>query len=174
MFSLEETHTAPSLPEQIIDELRHELQEYGALLNLFDEQQEAILNRKPDLVLEVEGRITAQLGEVRARRMHRETMVSTLANTAEKPTHPTLLQAIPLFRQPMRPMVEALALEINRLITRTRRRAQQNQMLLARTIEVAQDLLGKLSPGTVTRTYSPKGNIKIKTAVGSSRLLEHS
>ena len=74
----------------------------------------------------------------------------------------------------MRPLVEALATEVNRLIGKVRRRAQQNQMLLARTIEVTQELCEKLKPGTVTRTYAPDGKMKIKAAAGSGRLLEHS
>ena len=168
MLNLDESAAALSPHDQIIEALRAELQEYGGLLNLFDEQQDAILNRKADLVTEIEPTIEAQLAILRTRRSQRESLVSALTPDT------TLLQAILHFPQAMRPLVEALATEVNRLIAKVRRRAQQNQMLLARTIELTQELCEKLRPGTVTRTYSPNGKMKIKAAAGAGRLLEHS
>ena len=172
MLNLEESAGIQNRHEQIIDALRAEMQEYGGLLNLFDQQQNAILNRKPDEITELEQTIEAQLATLRARRAQREHLVISLTPAADP--HPTLLQSILLFPQPMRPLVEALAGEVNRLIGRVRRRAQQNQMLLARTIEVTQDLCEKLKPGTMTRTYAPNGKMKVKAAAGTGRLLEHS
>ena len=172
MLNLDESAPVPNRHEQIIEALRSEMQEYGGLLNLFDRQQNAILNRKPDEVTDSDEAIDAQLSAVRARRLQRESLVDGLTPDADP--HPSLLQAILLFPQPMRPLVEALATEVNRLIAKVRRRAQQNQMLLARTIEVTQELCEKLKPGTVTRTYAPDGKMKIKAATGSGRLLEHS
>jgi flagellar biosynthesis/type III secretory pathway chaperone len=71
-------------------------------------------------------------------------------------------------------MVEALADEVNRLISHTRKKAQQNQMLLARSLELAQDLVTRLSPRSVSKTYSARGRLKIKPAAGASRLLDRS
>ena len=172
MLNLEESAGIQNRHEQIIDALRAEMQEYGGLLNLFDQQQKAILNRKPDEIADIEQTVEAQLATIRARRTQRENLVFDL--TPEADPHPTLLQSILLFPQPMRPLVEALASEVNRLIGRVRRRAQQNQMLLARTIEVTQELCEKLKPGTVTRTYAQNGKMKIKGTAGIGRLLEHS
>jgi len=160
--------------EQVIHALRAELEEYGALLNLFDAQQNAILARDPDAVLAADENIAAQLLTTRARRKQREALVAALAAFGECPPQSSLSELTPLFREPMRPLVQALIAEVNRLITHARRRAQQNQMLLARTIEVTQELLTRLNPGTVTRTYSPQGRMKIKASPGSGRLLEKS
>lgn len=172
MLNLDESAPAPSRHEQIINALRSEMQEYGGLLNLFDSQQDSILNRMPDAVSENDQAIEAQIATLRARRLERESLVMAL--TPDANPHPTLLQAILLFPQPMRPLVEALATEVNRLIGRVRRRAQQNQMLLARTIEVTQELCEKLQPGTVSRTYAPDGKMKVKATPVLGRLLEHS
>jgi len=172
MLNLEESVAIPNRYEQIIEALRAEMQEYGGLLNLFDQQQNAILSRNPDGVADMEQTIEAQLATVRARRLHRENLVFALTPDADP--HPTLLQSILLFPQAMRPLIEALASEVNRLIGRVRRRAQQNQMLLARTIELTQELCEKLKPGAVTRTYAPNGRMKIKAAAGPGRLLKHS
>ena len=168
MLNLDESAAALGPHEQIIEALRAELQEYGGLLNLFDQQQDAILNRKPDAITEIDVTVEAQLATLRARRSHRESLVSAMVPNA------TLLQTILHFPQAMRPLVEALATEVNRLIATVRRRARQNQMLLARTIEVTQELCEKLQPGTVTRTYAQDGKMKIKAAAGAGRLLEHS
>ncbi len=172
MLNLDESIAIPNRHEQIIDALRAEMQEYGGLLNLFDQQQNAILNRNTDSIATMEQTIEAQLATLRARRGHRERLVTALTPDVEP--HPTLLQSILLFPQAMRPLIEALAAEVNRLIGRVRRRAQQNQMLLARTVEVTQELCERLKPGTVTRTYAPNGKMKIKAAAGPGRLLEHS
>lgn len=160
--------------ERIITALRAELEEYGGLLNVFDEQQQAILNRQPDTVLALEERLAGQLSAVKSRRSQRESLVARFAGEGRPPSRVSLLGTIPAFRESMRPLVEALATEINRLIARTRRKAEQNQLLLARTVEVMQEVCEKVSPGSVSRTYAPNGRMKIKAAATSGRLLEHS
>ena len=174
MLNLEEPVAAHDPQEQIIAALRAELEEYGGLLNVFDEQQQAILNRQPDAVLALEERLAAQLSAVKTRRSRRETLVSSFAGDGRPPSRVSVLGAIPAFREAIRPLVEALATEINRLIARTRRKAEQNQMLLARTVEVMQEVCSRLSPGAVSRTYAPNGRMKIKAAAVPGRLLEHS
>src|SRR4051794_24228976 len=109
MLNLEESAAVPNRHEQIIDALRSEMQEYGGLLNLFDQQQSAILNRKVEEIESIEQTVEAQLATLRARRTHREHLVINLTPDADP--HPTLLQAILLFPQPMRPLIEALAAE---------------------------------------------------------------
>lgn len=159
---------------KIIVALREEVAEYGALLNCFDEQQSAILARDPEAVTMADETISLQLVTTRDRRRHREILVAELAAVSGQPTHSSLTALKPLFAEPMGPLVQALITEVNRLITLARRRAQQNQMLLARTIELTQEIVSTLSPGTVTRTYSPQGRMKIKASAGVGRLLEKS
>ena len=168
---LESTAQGQGLQDQFISALRSELQEYGELLQLFTEQQNAILNRDPDAVLSIDTRIDAQFPIIREHREERESVASRLAAATQPPAEPNLKGLLPLFREPVRPLVEALAAEVNQLVTKARRRAQQNRTLLARSIEVTQDLLEKLNPSGVTRTYSALGKMKIKAAGGNSRLL---
>ena len=59
--------------------LRDEMQEHGALLNLFEEQQAAILRREPDLVLSVAEAITKQLELIRACQKRRKAAVRAAA-----------------------------------------------------------------------------------------------
>jgi flagellar biosynthesis/type III secretory pathway chaperone len=174
MSTLVPSTVAADPQEQIVAALRAELEEYGGLLNVFDEQQQAILNRQPDTVLALEERLSTQLSAVKSRRSNREALVAGFAGDGRPPSRVSLLGTIPAFRESMRPLVEALATEINRLIARTRRKAEQNQLLLARTVEVMQELCERVNPGAVSRTYAPNGRMKIKAAPSSGRLLEHS
>ena len=165
---------APDLQEQLIAALRSELEEYGGLLHLLDLQQAAVLDRKPDTVLELIPKIEAQLAITHTRRKQREATADELAKLSQLPQPATLRNLAPHFRAAVRPLVEALADEVNRLIAHTRRRAQQNQMLLARSVELTQELVMRLSPRTVSKTYSARGRVKIKPAGEASRLLERS
>lgn len=158
----------------IIEALREEVAEYGALLNCFDEQQSVILGRNAEAVSIADEKISLQLVATRDRRRHREILVAELATVSGQPAHSSLTALKPLFADPMWLLVQALIAEVNRLIALARRRAQQNQMLLARTIEVTQEIVATLRPGTVTRTYSPQGRMKIKASAGVGRLLEKS
>jgi flagellar biosynthesis/type III secretory pathway chaperone len=174
MSTLVPSTVAADPQEQIVAALRAELEEYGGLLNVFDEQQQAILNRQPDTVLALEPRLASQLSAVKTRRSNREALVAEFAGDGRPPSRVSLLGSVPAFRESMRPLVEALATEINRLIARTRRKAEQNQLLLARTVEVMHEVCEKLAPGAVSRTYAPDGRMKVKAAPSSGRLLEHS
>ena len=167
------THES-DLHEPLVGAMRTEAQEYGELLALFDEQQAAIISRAPDAVLDLDGRINAQLAMLRGCRTAREALVAGLASRREPALEPSVTEVMALFREPVRPLVQALLAEINALIGKSRRRAQQNRKLLARSVEVAQELLEKLNPEAVSRTYSPQGKIKVKAAGDSRRLLDHS
>lgn len=168
------TQPPADLQEQLIVALRKELAEYGALLELLDLQQTAVLDRKPDSVLEMISRIEAQIATTHACRKQREATAAELAALSGIPQPVTLRALAPCFRSAVHPLVEALADEVNRLISHTRKRAQQNQMLLARSVELAQDLVTRLSPRSVSKTYSALGRVNIKPAAGASRLLDKS
>jgi hypothetical protein len=130
--------TIQSTHEKVIDAMRAELQEYGGLLNLFDQEQDAILNRDRDTVTEAGLTIEAQQVTLRARRSERENLVAALTPKAE--ARPPLLHAILHFPLAMRPLVEALATEVNRLIVRVRCQAEVNRMLLVRAFEMIPEL----------------------------------
>ena len=170
MSDTTQTADPPSdLQEQLITELRQELEEYGGLLSLLDLQQAAVLDRKPDDVLELISRIDAQLATTNTCRKRREATAAQLGSLSQIPGPPTLRSLAPHFRSAVRPLVESLANEVNRLITHTRRRAQQNQMLLARSVELTQELVSGLSPQAITKTYSARGRVKIQPVAGPPR-----
>ncbi len=143
--------------ELLADAFRNEVQEYGGLLNLFDRQQGAILERDPELVLAVTGMLEEQAKTVDRCLHEREALVKNLAASCGKPPDTPVRELILKASEPMRLLLSALIDEINNLVFRSKRRARQNQMLLFRSIEVLQQILQRLNPGEVVQTYSKEG-----------------
>ncbi len=160
--------------EPLANALRDELKEHGGLLNLFDEQQAAILRRDPDVVLAAIDAISAQARAIDFCRKQRESVVKQCAVAENLPEESPLSQLLTCFAEAVRPLLQALIEEVNHLISRTKKRARQNQMLLARSIEVSQQILQRLNPEAVTKTYSPKGRVHISALTGRTRCLARS
>ena len=158
--------------ENIVHCLRDELQEYGGLLGLFEEQQGALYRRDASGVLSTVHSIEEQARVANAKRVEREQLVSEFA--AEHGCLPTstLRQLMPQFPAEIRPMMEAMIDEINRLVHRARRGARQNTLLLQRAIAMHQEALRSLRPDSYSQTYSPRGQVSVGTpqAPGSAAL----
>jgi len=159
--------------ELLVELLRSELAEYGGLLSLLDDQQNAIVARTPDRVLEINTSINDQMRTIQMKREARENFVSNLAIKLNEPPQSTLREMLRYFRKPIQPLLEALIDEINSLVTRARRRAQQNQMLLARSIEVMQEVLQRLNPETMHKVYGADGRSLFGVRDVGSRLVVH-
>ena len=172
--SPDSTHDSLHLQEALIAALRTEVAEYGALLNLLTSQQEAVLDRKPGAVLQFSGEIEVQIKAMDRHRKTREAATDAIALVAGLPPKATLRIVIPHFRTALRPLIEALVDEVNRLIAQTRRGATQNQVLLARSVELGEEMISRLNPRGLSKTYSARGKVNIKLAAGMSRLLERS
>jgi len=149
--------------ETLVDCLRNEMQEYGALLALFDGQQENILQRDPEKILTTTSAIEEQARRLNEVRQVREEQAFAFASAHGRPAGTTLRELATLAAAEVRPLLEALIGEINHLIHRSRRKAEQNQRLLARAIEVQQEILQALRPGSFNKTYSPRGRVALST-----------
>jgi flagellar biosynthesis/type III secretory pathway chaperone len=145
--------------EPLVDLLRLELQEYGGLFNLLGRQQDQIIERKPDAILGLNDDIDAQtqvVGELRTRR--EQLVVDLHARTAAAGTV-TLRSIIPYFPADVQPLLEALMTDINLMLRRTRQKARQNHLLLARAMELTEQTLRVLQPENFTRTYQRSGKV---------------
>ena len=149
---------------QIADALRHEIAEYGGLLNLFEQQQRSLFERDADAVLRLSTEIEAHVQTLHECRRNREALVAAFATeNAESPTA-TLRSLLPHFVAEVRPLIEALISEINVLIHRVRRVSRHNHSLLTRALENQQQLLRALRPDSFTQTYAPNGRVALATA----------
>jgi len=158
----------------ILDEmtraLRLEMQEYGGLLGLIEDQQDAILRGEPQQFLDLGAALNEQIALVGAHRACREKTVQAFARSSNQPENSTvsdLLAHMPLSGQGM---IKALMDEINSLISRTQRRLRQNHLLLARCVTMAQQTVAMASGGEVVSTYGRGGAVNQVISGGPARL----
>jgi flagellar biosynthesis/type III secretory pathway chaperone len=147
--------------ETIAHCLRDELQEYGGLLSLFEEQQGALYRRDASAVLAAVSAIEEQARVAAKKRLDRESIVRGFAAEHGCAADASLRQLLPYFPAEVRPMLQALVDEVNRLIHRARRGVRQNAMLLQRAVEMHQEALRTLRPDAFTKTYSPYGQVSV-------------
>ena len=143
----------------IVEHLRAELQAYGGLLVLFDEQQHNLLRGDSDAVLSYAHEIEAQVKTTAELRDRREHAVNVFALEAGQPVGLSLKKLIPHFPADVRPLLSALINEVNHLIHRVRRGATRNHQLLSCAIELHGETLRILRPSAFIKTYSPQGQV---------------
>lgn len=145
--------------EALIRALREELQQYGEMLALLDQQQECVTARAADDVLQSISSIQIQSAAVRQAREFREEcrrlLALALAQSAETP----FARLIPLIPADYRPLVGALVQENNELLVRIQQRARQNHLLLHRSVEMLQRFLSRLMPAFSPAVYTESGSM---------------
>jgi len=149
--------------ETITENLRNELQEYGALLSLFEDQQANLLRRDATAVLDLANAIDEQVQTTQMCRDRREQAILSFAAENGQPSSASLRQMLKFFPAEVRPLLQALIDEINHLIHRIRRGARQNQVLLSRTVEAHEEALRILRPDLYPKTYSRRGSVGANT-----------
>lgn len=148
----------------IADSLREELAEYGALLALFEQQQQSLFSRDADAVLRLGGEIEDQARILTDCRLRRERASASLATALGLASDATLRSLLPHIEADARPLLEALINEVNHLLHRVRRASRQNHTLLARAVEVHQETLRQLRPDAFMKTYSAAGRVSLAAA----------
>jgi flagellar biosynthesis/type III secretory pathway chaperone len=150
----------------IAEALRTEIAGFGGLLNLFEQQQQRLFARDTDGVLRLSTEIEAHTHQMHLDRTRREQVVAEFALTQQQPAAATLRSLLHFLPAAVRPLLEALIADVNRLIHRVRRLTRQNHLLLARAVESHQDLLRALRPDAFQQTYSAAGR---KSIVSNAR-----
>ena len=117
-----------------------ELQEYGGLVGLLNAQQQSILNRKPESLLQLNQSVQTQMEASQILHKRRQGFVSTLASSYGVSRETSLSKLVPHFPDVTQPMFESLIEEINNLISSIRRKIEQNQRLLARLTDVTDQI----------------------------------
>jgi hypothetical protein len=142
--------------ENLVHALRDELQQYGGMLALLDQQQEMVVTRASDELLVSVGSVQAQSAAIQAARTHRESCLRAVAEAAGVSAN-SFEEIWPLLPDDYRPLVNALFLENNDLLIRVQQRARQNHLLLSRSLELMQGFIGTLFPGQQTPIYTGAG-----------------
>jgi flagellar biosynthesis/type III secretory pathway chaperone len=143
--------------QQVIDALRAELNEYGGLLHLFQQQQQFVLHHNPEGFLALTNGVEEQIQRSAEKRIERERLVRETALLAGVDPESPLTALLPYCPEQFRPLLSALIEEINDLLHRTQRRLRQNHMLLGQSLELARQMVGMSKPEVATNTYNARG-----------------
>ena len=147
--------------ETIADSIRAEIADNGRLIQLFDEQQRAIIRGDAGDVLELSNAIQAQVGALASSRRDRQAAVGAFALAHGEAPGANLRSLLPHCPPEARPLLEELAANLNRLIHRVRRGSRQNHKLLQYTVEMHQEILRRLRPEAFTKTYASDGRVSV-------------
>ncbi len=145
--------------QRLIEALRDELQQYGEMLALLDQQQEQVCTRVTDELLPTVAHIHEQGTVVQGARRQREECRAAVARALGRRDEAAFSDLIPLLPAPFRPLVQALVDENNDLLRRVQHRARQNHVLLSRSVELMQSVIGSLVPQTRPLTYGHGGTM---------------
>ncbi|HVY68910.1 MAG TPA: flagellar protein FlgN [Verrucomicrobiae bacterium] len=141
----------------LIEALREELKHYGEMLALLDRQQDLVVARAADEILDTVAAINAQSAAIHAARNHRENCRRSLAREWRLPENTPLTELALLLPADYRPLIDALVEENNSLLLRVQQRARQNHLLLNRSMELMQRLISTLLPVDRSTMYSGAG-----------------
>jgi flagellar biosynthesis/type III secretory pathway chaperone len=147
------------LLQNLIEALREELKEYGEMLALLDQQQQMVMHRQTQDLLQCVAAINAQSETIAAARREREKRQRHIAAELGLPEDTPFATLIPHLPAGHRPLVQALVQENNALLVRVQQRARQNHLLLSRVVELMQRFLGTLFPGSQPATYTDTGHM---------------
>jgi hypothetical protein len=153
--------------QHLIDALREELKQYGEMLALLDQQQEAVVLHAADDVLDTVATISSQKEVIQSTREQREECQHELARLLDQPDDTALSRLILRLPEAYRPLVQALLEENNALLVRVQQRARQNHILLTRSMELMQGFVNSFLPACHTPTYNGSGGVSTPPASAS-------
>ena len=144
---------------RLIDILRQELNQYGEMLALLDQQQNQVVQRHSPELLQTTDDINAQGVLLEGTRQQRECVQRELARAWGQPDDVTLTKLSGAAPAEYRPLLEALIKENNQLLWRVQQRARQNHLLLRRSLDLLQRFIGSLCP-TAPPVYTGSGSLR--------------
>ncbi|MFM1770680.1 MAG: hypothetical protein RJA22_3209 [Verrucomicrobiota bacterium] len=159
---------ATQLIPPLVERLREELQEYGEMLSLLDQQQESVLARAGEEVTRTALATGEQMARVQAARQRRLESQRAVAAALGRPAEAEFATLIPLLPPPYRVAVDALVRQNNGLLVRVQQRARQNHLLLGRAMQLMQQFLNVLVPAAGPAVYNGVGelNTPVRSTAG--------
>ena len=151
--------------DELAAALRAELAEYGGLLALLDEQRDAIMARQVDRLVDMNAEVEAQMRAAALHRQSRERLGSDLAMRFGGRGDLTVKELLPLMPPASRPMFEALLENGSSLLEKAKDKARRNRGMLSRASEVNEEILRRLQPRSMTKTYNARGTVALRSSV---------
>ena len=145
--------------DKLVQNLREELIQYGELLSLLEQQQEMIVNRSADGLIQNLTSIHAQMAEIAKARGCREQCRSELAVSLDLDAELPIKEMYYSFPVEYQSLMQTLVDEVNELLIKANQRLRQNHLLLSRSLEFMQQLIQSLFPTQAGQTYDQSGLI---------------
>lgn len=142
----------------LITALREELKNYGEMLALLDQQQEAVMSRQADATLVTVSAIQTQASVIQSSRHDRDECQRAVARDLCLLESATFVEIIPLLPAAYRPLLQTLVEENNALLLRVQQRGRQNHLLLSRSVELMQQFMSTLFPAREPQVYDDRGH----------------
>jgi flagellar biosynthesis/type III secretory pathway chaperone len=150
------------LLHNLIESLREELKQYGEMLAVLELQQDTVVQRHVNDLLQNVASVNAQAEVIAAVRREREQHQRNVARQLDLNEEATFAAIIPLLPLNYRPLVEALVQENNELLVRVHHRTRQNHLLLSHAVELMQQLISAIFPGGGPKTYDSTGRLPVR------------
>jgi hypothetical protein len=145
--------------QNVIQALRNELHQYGEMLALLEQQQHLAQHSGADEILRSISHINHQSASIQHARERRKSSQRHLAAALQQAETATFSTLLPLLPNSYQPMVGALVQENNELLIRVRERAQANQLLLRRSLELMQRFVTTLTLEDAPAEASKDGRV---------------
>ncbi len=147
------------LLHNLIESLREELKQYGEMLAVLDQQQDTVVQRQVNDLLQNVAHINSQADVIAAVRREREQHQRNVARQLGLKDDAPFSAIIPLLSADYRPLVQALVQENNELLVRVHHRTRQNHLLLSHAVELMQQLIQAIFPNGSPKTYDKTGRL---------------
>jgi flagellar biosynthesis/type III secretory pathway chaperone len=151
------------LLHNLIEALREELKQYGEMLAVLEQQQQSVVQRQTNILLQNVADVNAQANVIAAVRHEREQHRRHVARQLSLDENASFAIIIPQLPSDYRPLVQALVHENNALLIRIQQRARQNQLLLSHAVELMQQLINSILPGGSPKTYDNNGRLPVSS-----------
>jgi flagellar biosynthesis/type III secretory pathway chaperone len=143
--------------DQLVAALRDELQHYGEILALLERQQHFVIHRATDDLFRSVADVQQEADTLRQARDHRDHCRHAVAAELAPAESQELSQLIPHLPGDYQPLVQALLDENNHLLIRVQQCAQQNHLLLSRSLELMQQFISSFASAPESAAYNQRG-----------------
>jgi flagellar biosynthesis/type III secretory pathway chaperone len=149
------------LLHNLIEALREELKQYGEMLAVLEQQQNSVVQRQSNDLMQNVASVNAQADVITAVRREREQRQRNVALQLDLAEDAGFAAIIPRLPADYRPLVQALVQENNELLVRVHQRTRQNHLLLSHAVELMQQLINAIFPGGSPKTYDSNGRLPV-------------
>lgn len=151
---------------RLLEALKEELQEYGEMLALLEQQQSAAIQHAPEEVLRGAISIQQQVARLQAAQEKRMASQTEVSVALGRPGRCDFVELIPLLPETHRVAVETLVRENRQLLLKVQKKARQNHLLMVRSLQLTQQFMQALMPPTGTATYNGGGQLHVVGSPG--------